>query len=55
MYISISKKGQQLSKSTKSTKYTRLQLQSQGTLCACSGGATMKADITYTVVAIQNA
>ena len=53
MYISISKKGQQLSKSIKSSKYTLPTRQQLVTQHACTGGATTKPDVTTIVVTTQ--
>ena len=53
MGISISKKGQQLSKSPKSNKYTLPTRQQLVTQHACTGGATTKPDVTTIVVTTQ--
>ncbi len=53
MYISISKKGQQISKSVKSNKYTLPTRQQLVTQHACTGGATTKPDVTTIVVTTQ--
>ena len=53
MHISISKKGQQISKSIKSTKYTQPKRQLLATQYACTGGTTTIPDVTIIVVTIQ--
>jgi hypothetical protein len=50
MYISISKKGQQISKSTKSIKYTQPNHQILATQYACTGSTTTIPDVTTIVL-----
>ena len=53
MYISISKKGQQISKYIKSPKYTQPKRQLLLTQYGGSGGTTTISDVTIIAVAIQ--
>ena len=50
MWISIPKKRQQISKFTKSTKYTQPKQQMLTTQYACTGGTTTIPDVTTIVV-----
>ncbi len=52
-YIYIEKKGQQLSKSINSNKYTLPTRQQLVTQHTCTGGATTKPDVTTIVVTTQ--
>ena len=54
MGISISKKGQQMSKSTKSTKYAHPEGQLPATQYGCTSGTTMVSDVITATVIIQN-